>query len=127
MCLQISASVRCERGKPLARRGRRGEKRETPGTAVCRVGGGYDVRWTGSPGDGLLTENQRAGAQAAERPNFVFVLTDDLDERSMDDLPGIRDVMGANGTTFENAYVTFPLCCPSRATILRGQYAHNHN
>jgi N-acetylglucosamine-6-sulfatase len=46
----------------------------------------------------------------------------------MQDLPGItRDVMGSNGITFENAYVTFPLCCPSRATILRGQYPHNHN
>jgi N-acetylglucosamine-6-sulfatase len=79
------------------------------------------------PGDGLLTENRRADAQTANRPNFVFVMTDDLDERSMEDLPGIREVMGSNGTTFDNAYVTFPLCCPSRATILRGQYAHNHN
>jgi N-acetylglucosamine-6-sulfatase len=78
-------------------------------------------------GDGLLTESQRADAQTATRPNFVFVMTDDLDERSMQDLPGIRDVMSANGTTFQNAYVTYSLCCPSRATILRGQYPHNHN
>jgi N-acetylglucosamine-6-sulfatase len=34
--------------------------------------------------------------------------------------------MGANGTTFENAYATYSLCCPSRATSLRGQYPHNH-
>ena len=34
--------------------------------------------------------------------------------------------MGSNGTTFQNAYVTYSLCCPSRATILRGQYPHNH-
>jgi arylsulfatase A-like enzyme len=54
-------------------------------------------------------------------------MTDDLDERSMQDLPGIREVMGGtNGTTFQNAYVTYSLCCPSRATILRGQYPHNH-
>jgi arylsulfatase A-like enzyme len=53
-------------------------------------------------------------------------MTDDLDERSMQDLPGIRDVMGTHGTTFENAYVNFSLCCPSRATMLRGQYPHNH-
>src|SRR3954465_8498771 len=77
-------------------------------------------------GDRFVTDDQRARAQTAPRPNFVFVMTDDLDERSMQDLPGIRDVMGANGTTFENAYVTYSLCCPSRATILRGQYPHNH-
>src|SRR5215217_2602989 len=77
-------------------------------------------------GDGLFGEKQ--GAQAAERPNIVFVMTADLDERSMEDLPGIReDIMGMNGTTFENAYVTYSLCCPSRATILRGQYPHNHS
>jgi arylsulfatase A-like enzyme len=78
-------------------------------------------------GNGLLTENEQANAQVAERPNIVFIMTDDLDERSMQDLPGIREVMGSNGITFENAYVTYSLCCPSRATILRGQYPHNHN
>ena len=77
-------------------------------------------------GDGLLGEKQGAEAQSVSGPNFVFVMTDDLDERSMRDLPGIRQVMGSNGTTFQNAYVTYSLCCPSRATILRGQYAHNH-
>src|SRR5215211_5974706 len=77
-------------------------------------------------GDGLLGENQGAEAQADSRPNFVFVVTDDLDERAMEQLGGIRVVMGTNGTTFENAYVTFSLCCPSRATMLRGQYPHNH-
>jgi len=77
-------------------------------------------------GDGSLTEAQRAEAQAAGPPNFVFVMTDDLDERSMRDLPGIRTLVGSSGATFNNAYVTYSLCCPSRATILRGQYPHNH-
>jgi N-acetylglucosamine-6-sulfatase len=78
-------------------------------------------------GYGLFTENQRTdGAVVDSRPNIVFVMTDDLDERSMEDLPGIRDIMGSKGTTFENAYVTNSLCCPSRVTILRGQYPHNH-
>src|SRR5215211_7219055 len=72
-------------------------------------------------GDGLLGENQGAEAQADSRPNFVFVVTDDLDERAMEQLGGIRVVMGTNGTTFENAYVTFSLCCPSRATMLPDQ------
>ena len=89
------------------------------GTAMAIVGLAFSS-------DGLLKENQQVEAQTAERPNFVFILTDDLDERSMQDLSGIRDIMGTRGTTFENAYVTYSLCCPSRATILRGQYPHNH-
>jgi N-acetylglucosamine-6-sulfatase len=62
-------------------------------------------------------------------PNVVLVLTDDLDARLLEehlaDYPNLRE-LAAEGTTFENAFVTDPLCCPSRATILRGQYAHNH-
>jgi N-acetylglucosamine-6-sulfatase len=77
-------------------------------------------------GNESLTDSQEADAQIAERPNFVFVMADDLDERSMDQLGGVRSVMNANGMTFENAYVTYSLCCPSRASILRGQYPHNH-
>ena len=69
-------------------------------------------------GDGLLKEKQGAEAQSAERPNFVVVMTDDLDERSMEQLGGIKTLMGSNGVTFENAFVTYALCCPSRATLL---------
>src|SRR5215208_963115 len=76
--------------------------------------------------NGLLKEKQGAEAQTTSRPNFVFIMTDDLDERSMEQLGGIQQVMGSNGTTFNNAYVTYSLCCPSRATMLRGQYPHNH-
>jgi N-acetylglucosamine-6-sulfatase len=80
-----------------------------------------------APNTGSLNENGSAAAQTVERPNIVFVMTDDLDEQSMQQLSGIRNIMGSNGTTFENAYVTYSLCCPSRATILRGQYPHNHH
>ena len=65
-------------------------------------------------------------AAAAERPNIVFVLTDDLDSKSMKYLDGLRHTMGQNGTTFQRAYVSDSVCCPSRATVLRGQYPHNH-
>ena len=45
----------------------------------------------------------------------------------MNQLGGIQQVMGSNGATFKNAYVSYSLCCPSRATILRRPYPHNHD
>jgi N-acetylglucosamine-6-sulfatase len=65
---------------------------------------------------------------SSPRPNIILVMTDDLDERSMENFPGIRQMVGSNGrgATFENAFVTTSLCCPSRASLLTGMYAHNH-
>jgi N-acetylglucosamine-6-sulfatase len=67
-----------------------------------------------------------ANAETPERPNIILILTDDLDVGSISRLPNLRSLLIERGTTFENAFVTDPLCCPSRATILRGQYPHNH-
>jgi N-acetylglucosamine-6-sulfatase len=53
-------------------------------------------------------------------------MTDDLDNASMEQLGGLQQVMGSEGITFENAYVNYALCCPSRDTFFRGQYPHNH-
>lgn len=66
-----------------------------------------------------------APAQAA-RPNVVVVMTDDQDFRSMGAMPQTRSLIAKRGTTFATSMVSFPLCCPSRATYYTGQYAHNH-
>ena len=58
-------------------------------------------------------------------PNFVFVLTDDMRKDDLKYMPKTRTLLGTQGMQFENAFVSNPLCCPSRATIMRGQYAHN--
>src|SRR5919112_954060 len=58
-------------------------------------------------------------------PNFVFVLTDDMRKDDLKYMPKTRALLGTQGMQFENAFVSNPLCCPSRATIMRGQYAHN--
>src|SRR5215211_8376104 len=60
-----------------------------------------------------------------ERPNIVFILTDDLDTGSVSVMPELESLLIEEGTTFNYAFVTDPLCCPSRATFLRGQYSHN--
>jgi N-acetylglucosamine-6-sulfatase len=63
------------------------------------------------------------------RPNIVFILADDLDVElhSLDFMPKLRALMSEEGTTFVHHFVPVSLCCPSRATILLGQYSHNHH
>ena len=76
-----------------------------------------------------LTDRPTGVARSADRPNIVLILTDDLDARSLeaaaDQFPAIA-ALREQGTAFSNFVVTTPLCCPSRASILLGQYAHNH-
>ncbi|MBA2390191.1 MAG: sulfatase [Geodermatophilaceae bacterium] len=67
-----------------------------------------------------------APAAAAGPPNVVVVLIDDARMDDVDTMPLTRSLIGDAGATFENSYAPFPLCCPSRATLLTGQYAHNH-
>jgi arylsulfatase A-like enzyme len=62
---------------------------------------------------------------AQARPNIVFVMTDDQTASSI----GIQRNVGlirGQGATFTQAIASYPLCCPSRATYLSGQYSHNH-
>ena len=69
-----------------------------------------------------------AGAGAApERPNVIVVLTDDqtVAELSPETMPRTVRALAEGGTTFTNSVVSSPLCCPSRAGFLTGQYPHN--
>jgi N-acetylglucosamine-6-sulfatase len=69
------------------------------------------------------------GSQSAansEKPNIVFVLTDDMRKDDLRFVPKTRRLVGRRGMEFENAFVTFARCCPSRASILTGLYPHNH-
>ena len=67
------------------------------------------------------------GAPAAlAQPNVVVVMTDDQTAASVPAMPQTNALLGGEGTRFDQAFASFPLCCPSRATNLTGQYAHNH-
>lgn len=60
-------------------------------------------------------------------PNVVLIVTDD---QRYDDLDGVMpktlDSIVARGIRFNRAYITTPACCPSRASILTGEYASGH-
>ncbi|GAA1603579.1 sulfatase [Actinoplanes couchii] len=58
------------------------------------------------------------------RPNIVFVLVDDLSNDLVQYMPNVLKLQ-KDGTTFTNYTVTDSLCCPSRASIFKGQFPHN--
>jgi N-acetylglucosamine-6-sulfatase len=77
-----------------------------------------------------VEETNKENKQEPKPPNVILILTDDLalEDVNVDTLkhmPNLRALM-EKGTTFDNAFVSNSLCCPSRATTLRGQYTHNH-
>jgi N-acetylglucosamine-6-sulfatase len=67
-----------------------------------------------------------ASADKDGRPNILVVMTDDQAKADVSKMPNVKRLLAKRGTTFADAIDSFPLCCPSRATFITGQYAHNH-
>ena len=65
--------------------------------------------------------------ETSDQPNIVLVLADDLNLPSVEKMPEINSRLAGEGTTFEESFVNYPTCCPSRATMLTGLYSHNHD
>ena len=74
----------------------------------------------------ILGSGSGAQAAAPQRPNVVVVMTDDQTVRQLDHMPNVEAELAAEGASYERFFVNHPLCCPSRATFLTGQYFHNH-
>jgi N-acetylglucosamine-6-sulfatase len=62
---------------------------------------------------------------AASR-NFILINTDDLDADSLCSMPNGSHLLVQGGASFTQFIVAAPDCCPSRASLLRGQYVHDH-
>jgi N-acetylglucosamine-6-sulfatase len=65
-------------------------------------------------------------AAQSKRPNVVLVLSDDMRTDDLRWMPSVRKLIGGRGLNFRNSFSPYPLCCPARASLLSGQYAHNH-
>jgi arylsulfatase A-like enzyme len=86
----------------------------------------------------LTTHSSRAAEGEVQPPSFVVIQTDD---QTLDGLyasfspypgapkvramPNTLNLLAKRGMTFTRYYVSYPLCCPSRVTLLTGRYAHN--
>jgi N-acetylglucosamine-6-sulfatase len=59
-------------------------------------------------------------------PDIVLIVTDDQRWDTLWAMPVVSERLAAPGVAFSNAFVVNPLCCPSRASILTGDYSHTH-
>jgi N-acetylglucosamine-6-sulfatase len=73
----------------------------------------------------LLLRGDEARGQSG-KPNVIMFTTDDQTLRDMIAMPRTTNLIGGQGTNFQRAFTSFPLCCPSRVSVQTGQYAHNH-
>jgi arylsulfatase A-like enzyme len=62
---------------------------------------------------------------ARDVPNILIIVTDDQ-RGGLEMLPFTRRWFGKSGSMYKRAYANTPVCCPSRASIFTGRYAHNH-
>ncbi|MFL5798131.1 MAG: sulfatase [Actinomycetota bacterium] len=58
------------------------------------------------------------------RADIVLILTDDQRFDSLWSMPNVQSLLVDHGVTFSNAFVVNSLCCPSRSSILTGNYSH---
>ncbi len=87
----------------------------------------------------LAASQPNASAAANSPPSFVVIQTDD---QTLDQLyaavtpfggapiyamPNTLNLIAKRGISLNRYYVSYPLCCPSRVSLLTGRYAHNHN
>ncbi len=67
-----------------------------------------------------------ASAHPAQPPNVVLLMVDDATVEDIEYMPNVQALLVEQGTSFTRSYSPYPVCCPARATVLTGQYAHNH-
>ena len=76
--------------------------------------------------DALAVVGSTTGPDGPDRPNIVFVLTDDMRDDDLDHMPITRRLLAEQGMEFSDAISPHPLCCPARAELATGQYAQNN-
>jgi len=93
------------------------------------VAAAWSLALAGTPGvaaPGVPDSSVRASDALSDgRPNVVVIVTDDQRRETMPYLPAVQRLLVEQGTRYTQAMVPTSLCCPSRASILTGLYAHS--
>jgi N-acetylglucosamine-6-sulfatase len=92
--------------------------------AIVALGGVLALVLSAAAVGGIGGSPPGAHASAIQRPNVVFVLTDDVSWNLVRYMPHVER-MRRRGLTFTRYFVTDSLCCPSRASIFSGRYPHD--
>src|SRR5205814_1735018 len=79
---------------------------------------------TGSSGEPPATPHRTVTRAVTSRTNLILILTDDQRWDELAQMPIVQSQLVARGIDFPNAFVVNPECCPSRSTILTGEYSH---
>ena len=109
--------------------------RGAPGDGLGRLGRVSWVAWAlaaavvigaGALGSGTsdVAAHRRASGPAT-RPSIVVILTDDQPSQTLWAMPRTRRLLAAHGVKFTSFYDSVALCCPARAALLTGRYAHS--
>lgn len=75
---------------------------------------------------GVLEELAQTGTGQTIPPNIVLVLTDDQRWDTLFAMPLLQERVIDRGLEFSNSFTSTSLCCPDRASVFTGLYAHNH-
>lgn len=73
----------------------------------------------------LLVPGPAAEARI-RKPNIIFILADDQTVGTLGPMRNVRSLIQRQGTRYTSAYISNPICCPSRASILTGLYSHTN-
>jgi arylsulfatase A-like enzyme len=71
-------------------------------------------------------QNQNQNPPPGSRPDIILINVDDMRESDYLALSRTKALLADEGATYPNYFDTTPLCGPSRSSLLRGQYVHNH-
>src|SRR5919108_68254 len=66
-----------------------------------------------------------AGRPTPTGPSIVVILSDDQRWNTLPQMPNVERLLVRHGVDFANGFVVNSLCCPSRVSILTGQYSHS--